>query len=336
MHKIGLLSVCALILLSSIAFANPPMVRNDHPDHYTVQKGDTLWDISAKFLQNPWQWPSIWKKNPQINDPHWIYPGDVLVFTHIDGQPILAKTFPKDGKLFTKRPPIPAITPQRIEPFLDRSMVFDDETLNGAAYVVSYANEHLIGGAGHEIYAQGVSNGPDREYAIFRDDGVYKDPVSHEILGYAAKHVGDARITEAGSPATLLLTSTTQEVLVGDRLIAKSQIHYTPVRTLQLPKADIDGQIISVLGGISQIGQYHAVVIDRGSADGVNQGDILCITTPGNYVQDPIYPDKEVRLPQRTIGELMIFCTFNRVSFGLVMHATRPIHLLDSVSNPVV
>lgn len=210
------------------------------------------------------------------------------------------------------------------------------EDLVQAPYVVDIAGEHVIGGAGNQVYVRAIHEPKPREFTLVRSGTQYTDPDSDETLGFEATYVGDAYLQVPGDPATFLLLKSTQEVIAGDRLLpareAEVQQHFLP----RAPDFAVNGRIISVLNGMSQIGQYHVVVLNRGAQEGLEAGHVLAVYQTGETIRDPISgrSGEKVRLPDQRAGILMVFRTFERVSYGLVMEAQKAIHLLDSVRTP--
>lgn len=312
------------------------------PDRYTVVKGDTLWDIAGRFLSRPWQWPEIWHDNPQIENPHLIYPGDLIALSLVNGRPRLQVESPSELRLspHIRSSPleaaVPTIPTKAIRPFLSRPQVVDASTLGKAPYVVALADEHIVGGAGNRIYARSIEPGASLAHTVFRIGKPYRDAGTGEILGHEAIYVGDAQLEQAGDPATLLLTQTAEETRIGDRLLPFEpepiRIHFQP----HAPKTLIRGHIISVLGGVSQIGQYSVVALDKGTVDGLETGHVLQIWQKVPKVRDIVGSryGEAVALPEQKAGLLMVFRPFERVSYALVMQATRFVHVFDSVQTP--
>lgn len=345
-----------------------------HPNQYTVVKGDTLWDISGKFLTHPWQWPELWRSNSQIKNPHLIYPGDTLYFSIVDGKPQLSlsrsdqpqaqaqanpnspcvlreedykqgrKDFAvsEDGKVLPciretdLKQAIRLIPTETITSFLSSPKVVDENELNNSPYVVDFAGEHVIAGTGDRVYVRSITEPKNLSYTIYRPGGAYISPESGEVLGYEAQYIADASLQQPGDPATLAITKTALEVRVGDRIMPNVEqdlaLNYFP----RPPEQSIKGSIISVLGGVSQIGRYNVVVIDKGTADGLLAGHELDIYQRGNIVRDDYSPVKNdlVNLPDEVAGTLMVFRPFERVSYALVMKATQALHVLDKVKTP--
>ncbi|MGD2118155.1 MAG: LysM peptidoglycan-binding domain-containing protein [Chromatiales bacterium] len=336
-----LMSGIAALLFSGLVAAESVALKSDHPERYTVQKGDTLWDISELFLRDPWRWPDIWYVNPQIANPHLIYPGDVLVLTYVNGQPRLQlqrgplKLSPKVISMPLDLA-IPTVPIDAIKSFLTRPYVLEKDQLDGLPYIVAFADEHIIGGAGQRVYVRSIEEKDNLKFDVVRPGKPYKDSETEEVLGHEALFIGSSRLQRLGDPATLMISSSQQEALPGDRLIPVVEDVTLQNFQPKAPDTQINGAIIAVLNGVSQIGQYNVVVLDRGNADGLQVGDVLQIDHRGETIRDQVTPDRRdtVKLPDERAGMLLVFRTFDRVSFGIVMDASRAIHVLDKVHNP--
>lgn len=312
----------------------------DPPSRYTVVRGDTLWHISSRFLRDPWRWPEVWHVNPQVENPHLIYPGDVITLRYVDGKPVLevqravrpAVTLTPEAREVPGAGAVAAIPLDAIRPFLNRPRVLNEGELEAAPYVLSMESERLLGGAGTRFYARGLSADGGR-YNVLRQGQVYRHPVTDEVLGHEALHVGDAHLQRAGDPGTLMIDRSRQEVLRGDRLLPAEREEWDHRFVPRPPERDVDGHIIAVMDGVSQIGQHQVVVLDLGRRDGMEPGHVLAIHRRGAMVQDDIAREK-VRLPDERAGELMVFRAFDRVSYALVMRATMPMKVLDTVHRP--
>ncbi len=333
----------ALALVTTVVFADQVALKEGHPDRYVVVKGDTLWDISAKFLDSPWLWPEIWYANPQIENPHLIYPGDVINLVYVDGKPQLRlqrgkATFKLTPKARVERldKAIPTIPIDAIQQFLTQPLVVDENTMENAAYVVSSAGEHLIVGGGDRIYVRGISADQGSRYNVFRPGDAYVDPDSGEVLGYEAMYLGDGRSERFGDPSTVKLDRTTREINIGDRVMPMSHENVYAYFTPHASKSDTEGTVISVVDGVSQIGQYHIVVINRGKRENVDVGTVFAIEQRGARIPDQVSEDSKdlVQLPDERAGLLMVFRTFDKVSFALVMKATSALHVGDRIRTP--
>lgn len=341
---IGLLM---LLLGSAPAMADTVALNPKHPDRYVVTKGDTLWDISARFLRDPWRWPDVWGSNRQISNPHLIYPGDVISLTWRDGKPQL-NVSRSDGP-YTRLSPqarassletnplaVPVIPRDAIQPFLDKSFIISELERTKAPYVVAIEEGRVIGGAGHDIFVRNTFQTDTDQFVVFQAGDAYASPAKpDEILGYQAIYAGKAQLTTKGDPATFRLTQTSREVLVGDRLLPdmpQSALSYSP----KAPGSQINGYIISVPNGVSRISQYTTVIIDKGHKDGLEPGHVLAVDRSGDTVRDPIIegPNKQVTLPDERAGLMMVYRTFERTSLALIMQAERDIRVNDKIRNP--
>ncbi|MFI3154640.1 MAG: LysM domain-containing protein [Methylococcaceae bacterium] len=365
------IGLIASLLISLNASADEIQINPSHPDQYTVVQGDTLWDISGKFLKHAWQWPELWSRNAQIKNPNLIYPGDTLYFSMVDGKPQLSlsrselpqpanpntscvlqeeeykygrKDFAvsADGKVLpcireTKlQQAIRLIPTETIASYLSSPKVLNEDELSSAPYVVDFAGEHLVVGAGDRVYVRSITEQKNLSYTIYRPGNAYISPESEEILGYEAQYIADALLQKTGDPATLAIVKSVREIRTGDRIMPNVEqeiaLNYFP----RPPEQSITGSIISVLGGVSQIGQYNVVVIDKGAADGLLVGHELNIYQRGKIITDSYSPIKNdtVNLPDEVAGTLMVFRPFERVSYALVMKATQALHVLDKVRTP--
>lgn len=344
MYKLSrTLLIMLICTLPGMGSAADSLLASDHPTRYTVVKGDTLWDIAGRFLRNPWDWPQLWHVNPQIQNPHLIFPGDTLELVYdADGKPQLQM---QDGPRVVKLSPqirstpwdgsIPTIPYDAVAPFLNRSLVLDSDYLDHAPYIVEFADEHVVGGPGNRAYVRGLDAGPARRH-IVRAGKPYKDADSGEILGYAAEYIAQAQLQREGDPATVTIDDNAKEVVVGDRLITVDDKHFAYNFLPHAPDRQVRGNIIAMFDGVGQIGQYDVVVLDRGHSDGLRPGSVLRIDQRGREVRDLVTADLRdtVVLPDEQAGLLLVFRAFDRVSLALIMTALRPIHLQDTVRNP--
>jgi len=334
--------VVSSLLASSWVQAAGPKLRADHPETYTVVKGDTLWDISGKFLDNPWYWPEIWHANPQINNPHLIYPGDRLALVYIDGKPRLTKVTGRNtGGVVKLSPkvrsepidtPIPTIPLSEISSFLSKTRVVSPEQLEESPYILEGEESRIIVGTRDRFYARGVTS-TDR-VGVFRRGQAYVDPDTEEFLGLEARAIGRAEVKDRdGEVMTLAVTKAFQEMRVGDRLLAEEDRRIETTFTPSAPDSEIRGKMIAVDEGVTQIGQYDVIVINRGEREGLKAGNVLAAFKAGNVVRDP-YTKEAIELPSERAGLVMVFQTYERVSYGLVLSANRVLSIGDEVRNP--
>ncbi|MCM0613913.1 LysM peptidoglycan-binding domain-containing protein [Marinobacter sediminum] len=334
-----LYALAAFTLLFTPLAQAAPELRSDHPERYTVVKGDTLWDISGRFLNNPWYWPEIWHVNPQVANPHLIYPGDRLALVYIDGKPRITKVSTNgvvklSPKVRSERidTPIPAIPLDAISSFLTDTRIVTPEELNGAPYVLEGEDGRIITGAGDRIYARGDK--PADKVGIFRRTKEFIDPETGEFLGLEARSVGAGTVTaENGDVLTLRLTKSNQEIRIGDRLLNNINRPISTSFSPSSPDDQVEGQMIAVDGGVTQIGQFDVVAINRGRRNGLKPGNVMAVLKSGNMVRDPV-TGETIELPSERAGLMMIFQAYEKMSYGLVLQATRPLSVGDKVTNP--
>jgi hypothetical protein len=248
----------------------------------------------------------------------------------------------KNGKLLPciretiNKQAIELIPTESIAQFLTSPRVVAENELNNAPYVVDIAGEHLVAGTGDRVYVRSIIQPEKLAYTIYRAGSTYVSPETGENLGYEAKYIADTTLQQAGDPATLSITKSNSEIRIGDRVMPKAEEEVTLNYFPRPPEKSINGSIISVLGGVSQIGLYNVVVIDKGTKDGILAGHELAIYQNGNSIKDPYSAIKNdsVKLPDENAGTLMVFRPFERVSYALVMKATQAIHILDKVQTP--
>lgn len=338
--KKRILGLLGAVLLSQ-AMAQEPQLKADYPEEYTVVKGDTLWDISNTFLSTPWYWPEIWHVNPQIENPHLIYPGDIIRLVYFDGKPRL--TLDRSNRVVKLSPQmrvvdegeaIPAIPLDDINNFLSRSRIVTIDQLERAPHVISGEAKRLVLGKGDRLYARGEFDSDIYVYGIYRKGETYYDPDTGELLGVQALDIGSGRMRAVeDNIATLLMTRTTEEVRVGDRLLTEEERAIDSTFFPSAPQNDVNASIIAVEGGVSQVGKMDVVVINRGEREGMAVGNVLAVYKRGGVIKDRVKGDM-VRLPDERAGLVMVFRTFEKLSLGLVLEADRPLAIKDLVRNP--
>jgi hypothetical protein len=232
------------------------------------------------------------------------------------------------------RQAIATIPLNAIQPFLMQTKVVDAGVMEQAPYVVDFADDHIAGGAGDRIYVRSLPESPFSGYMVFRAGPPLKEAETGDILGYEALYVADAEFQSGGDPSTLLLTKTNRDVRIGDYIMPvafeRLQMGYHP----HAPSVPVKGHIIAVVDGVSEIGQYSIVIIDRGKADGIEIGHVLEISRSGNSSVYRGGAEETFSIPSEKEGLLMVFRAYNRVSYALVINATRAIQLNDAVLNP--
>lgn len=338
------------------AGSNIPLAA-DAPDQYVVKRGDTLWDISKVFLREPWYWPEIWYVNPQVQNPHLIYPGDVLKLVYIEGQPRL--TIAERGGAGVKRlspdvrreplsQAVTAIPYEVIAGFAGRPSLLTQEQVDEAPYVVAMRDGHIIGGMGNEVYANGIGGAEtESQFSIIHVEGKLKDPDTNDLLGYTGVYVGTGAVSRSGEPAKLMLTETAREALQGDKLFPQSNevlSDFVP----HSPSAEIDATVVAVRS-LTVMGQYNIVALNRGTESGLEPGHVLSVERLSGSVRDKYSKGglasgrsgagvktggKIVTLPPERVGVVMVFKAYDRISYGLIMETTHEIREGDRARNP--
>jgi len=324
------------------------------PDSHTVQRGDTLWGISALFLKSPWRWPELWGMNlEQIRNPHLIYPGQVLVLEKRDGRATLRVAGVADGlppgtvKLSPRvrvqtldNGAIAAIPLHLIGPFLNEAVVFDDNELDTAPRIVAAQEGHVLLARGETAYVRGELGGA-RDFRVFRQLTPLVDPETRAVLGYEGRYVGTAELVRPEQtgpllvPATFRITSTRLEAGVGDRLAPVPQqelVAYVP----HPPARPVDGRIISVYGEGVSAGQNQVVALNRGLREGIERGNVLALWRAGRRVVDTTTPGERtaLQLPDERHGLLFVFRVFERVSYALILSVQEPVTRGDRFTQP--
>jgi hypothetical protein len=321
------------------------VIKPSAPETYIVVKGDTLWDISSKFLRDPWYWPEIWYENPQIANPHLIFPGDVITLYYVGGKPRLAVNGgPRvEGLPSNKLEPqirreaidtddlvIPI---QAIQSFLIRPDVLDKQTIDNAPYIFGTQEGRLIYGTGYTVYAH---NMPDAkvgdQYDVYHPNKELRDPQTGELLGIETLYAGSAEVTRSGEPATLLLTKMLREGLPKDILLPVDQVDQDRNFYPHAPDEGTEGKIVSLHKALVQVGQYQVAVIDLGANDNIEKGHVFVVYSRGSKIREE--GGRTTQLPDEKSGLMMIFRVMDDVSYGLVMDSVRPMKINDIVKAP--
>jgi hypothetical protein len=347
MHK-SIISVTLAMMLAATSLVaqqrSGVKLQDNVPDRYVVVPGDTLWSIAGRFLKDPWRWPEMWKLNrEEIKNPHWIYPGDVIVLDRSGPQPELkmgdtVRLSPRIRSEDTSRQAVPAIPPKVIEPFLSRPLVIEPDGLDRAPRIVAAQADRVYLGSGDVAYVSGIKDAKlESQWQIYRPGKPLIDPESQKTLGYEAVFLGDSKVTKAGDPATIRIVAAQREIGKGDRLVAAGPIalnHYVP----HPPIALVSGRVIATPGGLGEAGPQSVLALNKGSSDGLEPGNVLVLSRLGRTVSASSSqgsPDKDAtRLPDERYGLVFVFRTFDRVSYALVMSASRPVLIGDVVTTP--
>ncbi|MBI4206300.1 MAG: LysM peptidoglycan-binding domain-containing protein [Betaproteobacteria bacterium] len=376
--------ISLILLLTPVAAslaASSEDLRDTAPDTYTVQKGDTLWGISGRFLKQPWRWPEIWKMNQeQIKNPHLIYPGDVIVLDR-SGRDVQLRVSQADTVRLSPKvrvEPLPAravptISPADIEPFLSKPMVVGQNELDAAGRIIATDEDRVALGAGDIAYVEGLSQEQGAVWQIYRRGDALIDPDTNDTLGYLAIYIGEARVRQFGQVSKIEISKSVQEVYQDDRLLPAAKELPTFAYVPRAPQKPVKGRIVSTYDSLLETGPRSVVALSRGSADGLEVGHVLAIyraqpgtryatrtsplygrsglsgdDSPRVYYSEQLtprdaslYPGRRAitehdlaRFPSERYGLLMVFRTFDRTAFALVMEASRQVTVNDVVTNP--
>ena len=353
-------------------------LKPDAPDRYTVQRGDTLWGISGRYLNTPWQWPQLWDMNrAQVRNPHRIYPGDVLVLDRASGRlRVETPSASLSPRVRTEdlADAVPTISPSAIEAFVSRPMVIGENELDGAPQIMATEESRVVVGAGNIAYVKGLTQDKGESWHIYRRGDRLRDPDSGATLGYLGLYLGEARVRQFGDISRIEIVKSVQEIYTGDRLVPITREAPVFAYAPRAPDGKVQGRVMSLNDNLYETGRYSVVSLSKGAKDGLETGHILALYRSPNaaryslrtsalfgrtgpsgsdarrpYVEEPLnvresalFFDKRTvindadlaRLPDERYGLIMVFRTFERASFGLVMQASRPVAIDDIVTTP--
>jgi hypothetical protein len=386
-----ILSLSIAMLLALPLAAQDVELREDHPDEYVVQEGDTLWDIAGRFLTRPWQWPAIWQANPQIDDPHLIFPGDTLSLIYVDGQPRLVldrtKRLSPEIRRSDASGPIKTVPLSAIEPFLVKPRVVGRDELAGLPYVVANEDTRMASAEPYRAFVRGLSDyRPGQQVMLARLRHQYEEvetesgrtairqnlmrgnrgavpsdqrpievgrqlnPFAPEgkVVGYQLWEVARAEVLATGDPAQLEVLDAELEVRPGDYVLPIDPYLYDLTFTPRAPDFTIpDGaSIIGVRGGDNSVSHFQIIAIDVGAQDGAEPGHTFSIFHRNRTIEDTFVrglrgrptptnvSGREVELPPQYIGLAMVFRSFERVSYALVMTGKRGVRTGDLIDHP--
>ena len=340
------------------------------PDTYVVKRGDTLWGISGMYLKRPWRWPELWGMNIKaIPNPHLIFPGQTLYLekdgayarlrTSRTGEPETVRVSPRTRSDSLSDTALPTLKMHLIEPFLVEPLVVDAQVLQQAPRVIATTEERVLMATGDKVYVRGdaaspmlVEAGTPRFYRVFRDAVALKDPTNGEVLGYEAQYLGKAELVRGESfeeipngkggytaeyvPATISLSDTKEEVRAGDRLLpapARPFVSYTP----RAPGMDVNASVVSIYGSssVTYAAQNQVIAINKGTEDGIEPGYVLSLMTKGERIKDSTDAGRAIiKLPSEINGTAMVFRTFDRVSYALILEIRDGVRVGDRLVNP--
>ncbi|MCL1122611.1 LysM peptidoglycan-binding domain-containing protein [Shewanella seohaensis] len=359
-----------LILLALMTFnctlvsADTLTLKAGHPESYVVKKGDTLWDISATFLNDPWKWPRLWDVNPQIANPHLIYPGDQLTLVFIDGQPRLVRNGANEGKPHIRKTPegrviaksnaVPAVDLALIQNYLVQNRVVDADWFAQQPMVLageSPSRHHVVGDV---IYI-------DSELPLNQKLGMYErgrdffNKQTGEALGQEAILASTGQVIESGKVSKVKILSNYRETKAGFRVLpmedeALMSAYFTPKPAeLKTPAT-----VLAIESTMREAGKLNVVYLDKGTQDGVEPGEVFSIYRDGeeivinndgqpvpaaertayDNVVASLSSDRAIKMPDIYHGKLLVFKVFDKASLGLIVSTERSVRVDDKLIAP--
>ncbi|MFK7863385.1 MAG: LysM peptidoglycan-binding domain-containing protein [Pseudohongiellaceae bacterium] len=355
-----LLSIALLAAVSAFmpVWAQSSLLLAEYPDEYIVKDSDTLWDIAGQFLQDPERWSEIWLPDPYIDNSDLIYPNDILSVSAVGGSPrILLR---RGGRETVNLEPqirevslssaIPAIPLESIENSFTNNRIVSLQLFDEAPYIVSNLGDNLAIGTGDEVYARGVWPSGTASFEIYRQGRGFTDETGEVSLGLEVEYLGFATISDDSTSELkkLLINNGTREIRVGDRLLVREESRIDATIFPTEPAENLEGSIISFQGVETMASQLDTVIIDLGKSDNLVIGDILTIQQASQSMVDEVERDRmslrermrtafkrdRLELPGKEIGTLLVYRTFDDLSYALILSSTEPAQLYNRVVSP--
>lgn len=353
--KALLITTFSSAMLMSAAHANnpPPAIKADAPNRYIVKKGDTLWDISGRYLDSPWRWKEIWATNKQIKNPNLIYPNDILILCVIQGKTLIGvdtgegcagvekqltgNVVSSTVSVTSTANSIPPLPWSAIQHWLDKTVIVNPQDFNTTPYILASKKGNLITASGDKVYAKGVPLIVGQRYGIYREGELYVEPKTQEVIGLEVTQVATGLVTstETNGVSSLQLTdSYDKEVREGDRVFVELNNSIPPVFYPAPATVSRGGMIVRVMDSISSAAKGSVVAINLGSTHGAKPGDVLTVYQKGALIRDTKDNDTPVRLPNEPSGMVMVFNTFDNISYAYVLDSELPLNVGDQLLPP--
>ncbi len=345
-----------------MSVADELAVNQDAPKTYIVKKGDTLWDISGVFLKEPWLWPKLWRINPEVNNPHLIFPGDVLRLVYDEnGEPMLVKEkpqlkwSPESRKVGKDEGAVGTVPLSEIAPFLKYDSVFTEQQLEDLPYIIGSDEGYKRSIDGFNVYVNDDLV-VGKSYAFYRKGDELFDLETGESLGYYAVLVGTGKALATGNmaekkPSTVYVDQANREIRQGTYVLPVNSVE--PIDSYIEMKAateDQRGVIIKSISDIREFGRFDVVMINRGSEAQIEVGQVMAVKRTSPAVVEtsggPVYREDasawermgedsgEYVMPEEDVGNLMVFKVYPKVSMAIIVHSSKPLRLKDIVTAP--
>jgi hypothetical protein len=363
------------VLLPIVCYADSPEIRENAPDQHLVVKGDTLWDISATFFKDPWKWQQIWGLNKDtIKNPHWIYPGDIVILdrsagtlhvgdtnqqpealdssatsssatpsissnnslssTNSNSSSNVVRLSPHSREISSDHTAIPTIPLNAIAPFLTKPLVVDDLNFAGAPKLVGTYEHRTLLATNDVAYVSNMPVDKGTQWQVYRPGQTFFDPDTKEILGYEVEYLGDASVEKFASISELRINKIVAEIAKGDYFTQSTQAFASSFEP-HAPASQIAAKIISIYGGVDQAGQNAIITINKGTRDGLENGHVLALYQKGEFLKGgTFFKSDNITLPSVRYGLVFVFRTFQKVSYALVLQTRIPVQILDTAQTP--
>jgi len=343
----------AMLLTTAHANNPPPTIKADAPNRYIVKKGDTLWDISGRYLDSPWRWKEIWATNKQIKNPNLIYPNDILILCVIQGKTLIGvdtgegcagvekqltgNVVASSVTVTSTANSIPPIPWSAIQHWLDKTIIVNPADFNTTPYILASKKGNLITASGDKVYAKGVPLIVGQRYGIYREGEKYVEPKTQKVIGLEVTQVATGLVTSTetnGVTSLQLIDSYGKEVREGDRVFVELNNSLPPVFYPAPATVNRGGMIVRVMDSISSAAKGSVVAINLGSTHGAKPGDVLTVFQKGAVIRDIKDNDTPVRLPSEPTGMVMVFNTFDNISYAYVLDSELPLNVGDQLLPP--
>ncbi|MFA6014684.1 MAG: LysM peptidoglycan-binding domain-containing protein [Gallionellaceae bacterium] len=340
------------LLLPILTYADTLSIRENAPDHHVVVKGDTLWDISATFFNDPWKWQQIWGLNKDsIKDPHWIYPGDIIYLDRTTGtlqvgEPPrqsdpeiipnnrIVKLSPRVREIASEQNTIPIVPLSAIGPFLAKPLVVEESNIDEAPVLIGTYEKREYLSVNDIAYVKNLPSDKGTQWQVYRPSKTLVDPDTDEILGHEVNYLGEAEVEKFATISELRISKAVREISKGDYFSLTQEVfpsHFEP----RAPDGKIEAKVISIYGGMDEASQNGIITLNRGKRDGLENGHVLALYQKGEVIKSgTLFNRSVITLPDVRYGLVFVFRTFNKVSYALVLQTRLPVRLMDTALTP--